>query len=89
MSNHDIRVLKQKDVADCVRSVLQDKPEVSEIQTALHRIHSRYNKAQYAEREVFHTILEANMSLANAVRNLTDEVISLRTEVAEMRSAAA
>lgn len=81
-SRAEIRVLKKNDVADCVNDVLKDKTDVADIQSALHLVHSRYNKAQYIEREVFHEVLRASMLLTKAVKNLSAEVAELKIQMA-------
>lgn len=83
----DIRVLRNKQVADVLKDVLQDKTDVGEIETALHRVSSRYHKASFAEREVFDQLLISNLSLAKAVGQLARENMVMKERISALETA--
>lgn len=89
----DIRVIRRKDVSDVMRSVVQDKTDLPEVEASLNRLFNRANKSEHLYREVLSEVLGANMALARMVKRLADtvttqhaEITILKTDVAHLKT---
>lgn len=73
-----IRVVREKEVADILADVVNNKDDLSGMEAGLHRVKAKQSKQQYIERGVFDEILTSQLLLARTVRRLAAEVKELR-----------
>ena len=78
---NNIRVLRQKDVAEVVKDVLNNKLEVTQIESSLHHSYKILERNAYSEREAMKETLNSSLLLAKVVSGLTERVKSLEYEV--------
>ena len=79
--NIRIRVLRQKEVDEVAKKVLNNKSDITEIKSVLHRSYKKLDQSAFAEREALKETLNAALLLAGAVNQLAEKIVLLEGRI--------
>ena len=86
VTRRDIRVLKKKDIGDIARNVAEGKDEAHEIEGALSRAISRYDRSATAERSVLMELLEGNLRMARLIGRQNVEIDGMKAVIRDQNN---
>jgi hypothetical protein len=81
-----IRTIREKEVAEVTRVMLQDEVDLPDIQASLHRTIRRYGNTAHVEREVITALLESNYLLAKALRIVSQDLAQVSARLGAIES---
>lgn len=80
----DIRVLRQKDVAEVAKDVLNNKSDITQIESSLHRSYKNLDRSAHGEREAMKEILNTCLLLAKSIGMMAKQIVALEEKVSDL-----